>query len=70
MSKQFRLQMHVVLPAEAFAEATALIAIQPVVKQFVEALREAKIEAKLSHEVTTVRGKKTAKPATTPRAVA
>lgn len=69
--KQFRLEMTVSLPAEAFAEAAALMAVQPVVKTFVDALREAKIEAKVHHDVVAVRGKK-AKPvaAAPPRAVA
>ena len=60
--KEFRLTAIVALPAEAFAEATALVAIRPVVTAFIEAMREAKITAKVEHEVVSPRGKKTSSP--------
>jgi hypothetical protein len=69
MPKEFRLTLAYALPSEAFAEAAALVAIQPVVKGFMLALADAKIEGKINHEVVAVRGKKKAA-ATAPRAVA
>ena len=60
--KEFRLTAIVALPAEAFAEAAALVAIRPVVAAFLQALDEAKITAKVEHEVVSPRGKKTTKP--------
>ena len=60
--KEFRLTAIIALPAEAFAEATALVAIRPIVAAFLQALDEAKIPAKVEHEVVSPRSKKAAKP--------